>query len=576
MTTIRILSEKVASQIAAGEVVERPASVVRELVDNSIDAGADRIIVHLEMGGRRLIKVKDNGAGMSRNDLLLSIERHATSKIESVSDLFSVKTLGFRGEALPSIASVSKMEMISKLENEVSGHKLRIAGGKLLSVEETGTPQGTVIEVRDLFFNLPARRKFLRSPQTETGYITDYLARVSIPFPQIGFRLEENGRSILDLPASEKVFVRFSALMGRDVADSMTFVEEVVHSIRIKAFLASSRFSRSRGDRLFVYANGRNIRDRLVTKAVMEGFGQRLMKGQYPQAVIFIDLDPSLLDVNVHPTKQEVRFRNSLELFQGISSTVEKALGGVSHSQVYMPKKPHPWGSEQTCMEGPAASETQGSYVEQPRGKPFAFAKDVPINPSLMDEAGPRIIGQLADTYILCEVEDELLIVDQHAAHERILYEKIKEGLRESNLQSQTLLMPIELDLSVKDGRVLLENLSSFHRLGIDLEHFGGNTFLLRAVPAMMKNARWESFLPELAGEMEKGTIEKEGILENIIRVMACHGAIRAGQDLSREEMTLLLRQLKKMELPTNCPHGRPVFSQIGKKELERMFKRVL
>lgn len=326
MNTIRILSETLASQIAAGEVVDRPASVVRELTDNSIDAGADRIVVTIENGGKRRIRVSDNGLGMSKDDLLLCVERHATSKIRTASDLLSVRSLGFRGEALPSIAAVSRIQITSLPQGRLTGHSLRISGGKLLEIKETGAPPGTIVDVKDLFFNIPARRKFLRAVRTETDHIVDSLSRIAMPFPGITFRLDDGTRNVIHLPASEDIRDRISGLMGRKTAEAMVTGEEKEGDLSIRVYAAPPDFARSRGDRLYVYVNCRNIRDRLVTKAIMEGYGRRLMKGQYPQVVLFIDIDPLEIDVNVHPTKQEIRFRNASRIFRAIVSAVGKRL----------------------------------------------------------------------------------------------------------------------------------------------------------------------------------------------------------------------------------------------------------
>ncbi|HEN20883.1 MAG TPA: DNA mismatch repair endonuclease MutL, partial [Desulfobacteraceae bacterium] len=331
MNTIRILPEQVSSQIAAGEVIDRPASVVRELIDNSIDSSADRIEINIEKGGKELIKVSDNGIGMSKDDLLLSVERHATSKIEDASDLFSVKSLGFRGEALPSIASVSRMQIVSRRKEELTGHRLRVTGGRLIEIEETGSPSGTTVEARSLFFNMPARRKFLRTAQTELNHIIDSFFRITLAFPNISFKLNDSSKNIVNLPASKEYLPRLSALMGRKTAESMIQEDCQFTGFTIITYLAPPEFSRSKGDRLFIYVNGRNIRDRLVTRAVVEGYGQRLMKGQYPQAAVFFEIDPSKVDVNVHPAKQEVRFHDSTTVFRAITSTIEKAFTHYSN-----------------------------------------------------------------------------------------------------------------------------------------------------------------------------------------------------------------------------------------------------
>ncbi len=571
MNTIHILPEKVASQIAAGEVVDRPASVVRELIDNSIDAAADRIFVRIEMGGKGLIKVNDNGVGMSRDDILLCVERYATSKIETASDLFSVKSFGFRGEALPSIASVSRTEIVSRPKDQLAGHRLKIAGGRLISIEETGAPAGTIIEVRNLFYNIPARRKFLRAVRTETDHIIDVFSRVALPFPGIAFKLEDAGKTIMNLPASDQHIQRLHSLMGRKVAGAMIEVQEENHDLGISAYLAPPDLSRTRGDRLFVYVNGRNIRDRLVTKAVLDGYGQRLMKGQYPQAVIFIEIDPSKVDVNIHPTKQEVRFHNSRDVFQSIVSTVGKALGQSFHP--YISPKSQQEGSF-FQKEALSISEPVWKYY-QTEQSPVAPFKVEEHEQSLIKET-PRVIGQLGNTYILCQVTDGLLMVDQHAAHERIVYENLKNGAKSSRIEAQTLLIPFRLELSTKEQRIVLENRDQLNRLGIELDHFGGNTFLLRSVPAILKNVEWDAFLSELITELEDDKLDDDIVLDKALTVMACHGAIRAGHPMTHEEISHLLSELEEMEIPTNCPHGRPIFKHFTYYEIEKMFKRIV
>jgi DNA mismatch repair protein MutL len=567
MNTIRILPEKVASQIAAGEVIDRPASVVRELIDNSIDAGADRIVVRIENGGKGLIKVSDNGKGMSRDDLLLCVERHATSKIETASDLFSIKSLGFRGEALPSIASVSRMKLTSRLKDRLEGNSLKIAGGKLTGIEETGAPVGTVVEAGALFFNIPARRKFLRAARTETDHIIDTFTRVALPFPGINFKLDDAGKTLMNLPAYDHQLPRLSALLGRKVSESITEAQERVHDLGVSVYLAPWELSRTRGDRLYVYVNGRNIRDRLVTRAIIEGYGQRLMKGHYPQAVIFLEIDPSKVDVNVHPTKQEVRFHNSRDVFQAIVSTIEKTLGCSSHSLYgQMPDQVPSFVSD---VSEPFPEFSQPVLT---RGIP---ARAGAPEQSTISEL-PQIIGQLGNTYILCQVKDGLLMVDQHAAHERIMYENLKKGFNTSRIEVQALLMPHKLELSAKEKRIVQEKGDRLSRFGIELEHFGGNTFLLRAVPALLENVEWDSFLSEFLAELEEGEPEDDILLDKALTVMACHGAIRAGYRMTNEEITHLFCQLEEMDLPTNCPHGRPIFKHFTYYEIEKMFKRVV
>jgi len=578
MNAIRILPEALASQIAAGEVVDRPASVVRELTDNSIDAGADRVVVTIEGGGKRRIRVSDNGLGMSRDDLLLCVERHATSKIRTASDLLNVRSLGFRGEALPSIAAVSRMQITSLPQGCLTGHTLRISGGKLMEIAETGAPPGTTVDVKDLFFNIPARRKFLRAVRTETDHIVDSLSRIAMPFPKITFRLDEGPRNIFHLPASEDTRDRISGLMGRKTAESMMTGEERDDDLSIRVYAAPPDFARSRGDRLYVYVNGRNIRDRVATKAIMEGYGRRLMKGQYPQVVVFMDIDPSEIDVNVHPTKQEIRFRNASRVFQAIVSAVSKRLDSSPHPlsrQGLMDRAiPFERGFSTTVSEPPWAYSPGPAQIE-----PLSGPVQAPAGPSpdpVMIPTGPRIIGQLGYTYILCETSNGLMIVDQHAAHERIVYEHLKKSIAAERIEMQALLIPHELELSTKEARVLLEKGDGLRRFGLEFDHFGGNTFLLTSVPVLLKNVNWQSFVSELVTQLTEEAPDEATLFDACATLMACHGAIRAGQRLNPEEMDRLLADLGGMDLPTNCPHGRPVFRQFTYPEMERMFKRVV
>ncbi|MDY6970866.1 MAG: DNA mismatch repair endonuclease MutL [Thermodesulfobacteriota bacterium] len=572
MNRIRVLPENVSSQIAAGEVIDRPASVVKELIDNSVDAGADRIIINVEKGGKQLIKVSDNGVGMSRDDLLLCVERHATSKIETASDLFSIKSLGFRGEALPSMASVSRMRIISRPKDQIAGHRLKIAGGKMIAIEEMGSPTGTIVEVGELFYSVPARRKFLRAAKTETDHIIDILSRSVLPLPGVQFRLDDAGKMIMNLPASDEQLPRLSGLMGRQVAESMVEAVEKNHDLRIRAYLGPSELSRSRGDRLFVYVNNRNIRDRLVTKAIMEGYAQRLMKGQYPQAVVFIEIDPSKVDVNVHPAKQEVRFHDGAVVYQALVSTISKALVRTFYGPIDKVDERDRWGLDRKDSLSFMAEKPR-DYFKPVKGKSASAGAEMRVNSIVA--GGPQIIGQLGNTYILCQVEDGLIMVDQHAAHERIVYENLKKVSHNSQIENQALLIPHEVELTLKEKRVVMGNGDRLSRFGIELDHFGGNTFLLRSVPAPLKDLKWDSLISELLTDLEEGGPE-DTVFDKALTAMACHGAIRAGHRLTHEEMAELLNQLEGMDLPENCPHGRPVFKRLTYYEIAKMFKRIV
>jgi DNA mismatch repair protein MutL len=573
MSNIRVLTEEVAAQIAAGEVIERPASVVKELLDNGIDAGADRLEIRIEGGGRKFIRVRDNGCGMSRDDLFLSVERHATSKIENSADLFRIQSLGFRGEALPSIAAVSRTQILSRPREQLVGHKLKLAGGRLIGIEESGAPAGTVVEVRDLFFNLPARRKFLRAVRTETNHIVDTVARAALPFGRTSFRLSDREKTIFNLPASEIQPARFTPVFGKEVAASMTETKVRTDGLLLHAFLGDPQLNRSRPDRLLVYVNGRNIRDRLINRAIIEGYGQRLMKGRCPQAVVFIQIEPSKVDVNVHPTKQEIRFRDSRTVFAKIVAMVNEALS--QSSEVRDGRWP---GRQETETEGVAAE----SLVRDPFKEYCAAAEGAGglsrAEPAAVHDSRhtPRVLGQLNNTYILCEDANGLLVVDQHAAHERIVYENLRKSLRTSRVPAQNLLVPKQLELGVSETRILKEKGEKLLKIGIELDYFGGNSFLLRSIPAVLIDADWSGLLTELLPKLAEGEIGDDSLVEELLAVVACHGAIRAGQRLTSEEMVQLLRQLEEVDLPTNCPHGRPVYKKFTYREIEKMFKRVV
>ena len=562
---IRILAENVASQIAAGEVVERPASVVRELLDNSIDAGAQRILVSVEGGGKREIKVRDDGAGMCKDDLLLSVERHATSKIRSVNDLLAVRTLGFRGEALPSIASVSRMEITSRPDKELIGHRFKLAAGKFLSIDETGCPTGTSVVVRNLFYNLPARRKFMKSPRTELEHIMDTVTRWAVPFLDKEFRLQSDGKKVIQFPITSEYVHRLSTLFGKHIATELLKIRDQSSGLGVRGYFAPPDFLRSRGDRLYIYVNQRNIRDRFITKAVLEGYGRRLMKGQYPQGVLFIEAEPSEVDVNVHPTKQEVRFRDGPAVFRTIAGALEKALSKRFRSFVKMefsPKEPSPLQVQEPAQAEFISGSRKGRQVE---ALPVQSSKDEPV-----------IIGNLGNTYILCQAREGLMMVDQHAAHERILYERLKKELGRRKIQTQVLLVPLKIEFSVREAKILLEKGDLLSRYGIELESFGGASFLLREVPALLSRIKWEGFLSELLPDLEKGQLQDQAAVDEIFMLAACHSAVRAGNVLSREEMSRLIQELLEMDLPSNCPHGRPIFRYLTYTEIEKMFKRVI
>lgn len=532
MRSIRVLPNEVISRIAAGEVIERPASVVKELMENSIDAGADRIAVKIDKAGKRLIRVVDNGVGMSKEDLEMCVKRHATSKIYSLDELFSISTLGFRGEALPSIASVSKLRIISKPHNQLIGHKIEIEAGSFISLEETGAPDGTIVEVKDLFFNIPARRKFLRSERVEMSYLTDTFIRIALAYKGIHFSLEHGNKLLLNLPSTGDLIQRFCLIFGSELLDHIIEAKQSYKDLTLTIYLTTPEASRSKPDRIFFYVNGRNVRDKLIMKAVLDGYGERLAKGKYPQGMVFIDIDPKTVDVNVHPTKQQIRFQNESEVYEAVLSCIKKVFK-IEQKYVFL--------SSSYLLE----KEEQYSFPE------FSL---------------PKIIGQIKNTYIICEDKEGIVLIDQHAAHERIIYERLKKGFVSGKIESQRLVEPYRIELSPTDAIKLSEKIDMFLDIGIEIKPFGGNTFLLLSFPSILKQINWKSFISDL--------LDSPASLEEVLKVMACHGAIKAGDKLNIQQMQSLIEELYRTELPQYCPHGRPVFKKITYLELEKMFMR--
>ncbi|RJR25518.1 MAG: DNA mismatch repair endonuclease MutL, partial [Desulfobacteraceae bacterium] len=448
MSIIRILPEELASQIAAGEVVERPSSVVKELLENSIDSGATNIEVRISNGGKRRIKIIDNGVGMSRDDLILCVERHATSKILSLADLYSVRTLGFRGEALSSIASVARLKIQSRLHDRIEGHAIAVEGCKFLGVQEIGCPPGTNIEVRDLFFNVPARKKFLRGDRVETDHILDVFERIILPYPQIRFVMEsEEKDSSMVYSASDDPVTRIAAVIGKQVAETMESLEISAGEFSMTAYLGAGEMARPRADNLYTYLNGRFIRDRLLTRAVLEGYSSRIIKGHYPQCVVFVNAPPGEVDVNVHPAKQEVRFRDAHSMFGFIAGGIAKTLSrkmfpASSPPDSFMEHSPY---TEPKDYKYSAASEHRAEYLPA-SGTQTISGQTVP-HEGYCDDL-PVVIGQLNGTYVLCESRDGLLLIDQHAAHERIIYETLKSHLSSSSIPTQSFLVPQQIELS--------------------------------------------------------------------------------------------------------------------------------
>ena len=606
MSAIKILPEILSNKIAAGEVVERPASVVKELVENAIDAQSTQIHVEVENGGRSLIRVSDNGTGMAHDDALLAIERYATSKIYADTDLFSIRTLGFRGEALPSIASVSRFEIISKDPASVSGTRIYVEGGKIKNVAEVGAPEGTMISVRNLFYNTPARRKFLKTVNTEMGHISDTLSRMAMGSPEVRFKLTHNGKTIYNWSAAADPFNRVVDVLGKDVQKDLFAIGFNRNDVTVSGWVAADRHTRSTNRDIYIYVNKRFVRDKVVTHALFEGFSGRLMKGKYPTAVLFITLLPDKVDVNVHPTKHEVRFADQRDVHHAVKTAVTEAL---------KPSPDIPWKKALAAPQAPAAPEPMFSPPPQPASRhpvektapsspPPSFSPPANAAPGPEPEEKPaefapagilenrikdqhtlwqkrffsdlRIVGQIHNTYIICESDDGFILIDQHAAHERIMYEKLKK--RTNPVPRQSLLMPEILELGFQEADILSRLLCQLAEVGWEMEPFGPETFAIKAVPLVLAESDVIPVIKEMIDRItDLGiTTDLDNALEESRKIMACHGAIRASQSLTEQHLNRLLEQLDECENPANCPHGRPTWIQYTRKDIEKQFKRIV
>lgn len=605
MSKIRILSDIIVSQISAGEVIETPASVVKELVENSLDASAKKVQIKLRSGGKRLISVIDNGTGMTRDNALMSIERHATSKIKKAEDLFNLKTLGFRGEALPSIASVSKFKLLTKSSEDISGTSIYIEGGKIKKVEDVGCPVGTAVEVKNLFYNTTPRLKFLKKNETELIRVIEVIQREAISNPKVSFEACNDDKLIFRFSAQKDLISRVN-----DVIPNAELYEINSKSvlIEVSGFMSSPYSTRSNTQKLYTYVNGRPVRDRFITRIIMDSYGKLIEKGKFPQGVLFIEVPSEDLDVNFHPTKHEIRFKNQHFVGQVIKEALQKMFTkapwiksykeGVNHAITSFYDKSDSYGSRigfknREDIDYSYSSKTLdiSDYTHDSRKE--ALPKDIDaISNEFYEESkndlfkdgrffsNLKVVGQVGALYIVCETEKGLIVIDQHAAHERINYEKFKkEYLDKGSIQTQQLLIPEVVELSPKESKMLEKYREEVIKLGFNTELFGENTFRIMSIPALLKSSSLSikeifiDLLDELE-ELKEGKSLKEH-LDLICATIACHKSVRANQMLSEEKIYSLLQDLDMAEFPHSCPHGRPTAKEITFSDLEKMFRRI-
>ena len=607
MPRIRPLPPELINQIAAGEVIERPSSVVKELVENSLDAGATRVEVEIELGGARLIRVRDDGDGIAADDLPLAVASHATSKIGSFDDLEHVASMGFRGEALASMASVGRFAMTSRLRGADNAFRIEVDSGRMQDVRPAQHPQGTSVEVRDLFYNVPARRKFLRAERTEFAHIDDLLKSLALARAGVEFRLSHNGKSVRVWKSAREehaMLMRVAAMLGENFPQQSLRIDHASAGMRLSGWVGLPTASRPQADAQYFYVNGRLVRDRVVAHAVRQAYADVLFHGRHPAFVLYLELDPAGVDVNVHPAKSEVRFREQRLVHDFLFRTLHEALAETRAGQ-HVPAETPAWDhaaapgvataivqqvSRQVSSWPASASQSRlhlgvrdEPLVEYAAllGEPAAALPNTaqPAMPAADNSEAPPLgyaIAQLKTIYILAENTHGLVLVDMHAAHERITYEKLKAGRACSNLRSQILLVPLSVPVSAKEAAAAEEHGDALADWGLELSRSGPSAVVVRRIPALLEGADvaelTRSVLSELA---QHGSSRQLQELENeLLSTMACHGSVRAGRRLTLPEMNALLREMEATERSGQCNHGRPTWVQLGMTELDKLFLR--
>jgi len=593
MSRIRLLPEILASQVAAGEVIERPASVVKELVENSIDAGAGKIEVSVRRGGISLMRVVDDGCGMDRDDALLSLERHATSKIRTSADLAAIATLGFRGEALPSIASVSRFRLTTREPDAVAGTEIIVSGGRIETVRDGGEAPGTQVEVRSIFYNLPARRKFLRSENTESRNIEHQLHLQATGHPEIAFVFVRDERVVLQLPAAASLVDRIRDLHGKDLVDRLLNVEESESNptkIRIRGLIGQAGVSRQTRAQQLVFVNGRAIESPVLSAALREGYHTALMKGQFPVTFLFLDLDPAAVDVNVHPAKREVRFRDPSAVREAVVDTIRRTLESGRRDWQQRFQRPPPEPTVSIPQEHfPAAAIEQRQFTEpvitrvipsRADGEgshklPETWPAEEAIN-LVSSSQQFQIIGVLNKLYVLMENQDGLVLVDQHAAHERILFEELRRRMEEQGVPSQRLLLAQTFELAPRDAEWVERNAATLQKMGIGIEPFGQNAFKIDSLPTFLDVSDPVTFMRKVIDGLKSASNGSSALRlgEDMIAKTVCRHAVKANDPLRYLEVEKLITDLLQCDLPYCCPHGRPTMIQISHAELEKKFGR--
>jgi len=580
---IRTLPDHVSQVIAAGEVIERPASVVKELMENAIDAGSSEITVELKAGGLQLIRVMDSGEGIDQEDVPLAFQRYATSKIRRAEDLYAIHTLGFRGEALPSIAQVSKMTLQTKTHPSLSGTKVICEGGQILSISEIGCPVGTEVEVKHLFYNIPVKRKFLKSIRSELRSALNHFLRLSLSHPTISFKFIHDGRTLLEHLKTESPLVRIEAILGKEIYRHLQPIGFEEGEIRLSGYASLPSFSKRNADGIYFYVNQRFIKDRMIYKAVLDAYRHRLPGNEFPVVILFISLPPSAVDVNVHPTKAEVKFKDPDRVYQAVFAAVRMVLEEG-------PARVEEMAHGGTGKEGAFQRSAQPSFFAQETFLPPSFLVSGREEGMLMVQDGGGIpwktekkwpytvLGQIQGTYILCEGKESLIFIDQHAAHERILFERFKKEYENRVMSSEKLLLPILIEFSAEESYILESAGEALKEMGFEIEPVGEKLFAIRSIPSFIEQRDPKEIvrgiLDELSFLEKEGKGKGEGTIHTLLVTLACHSAIRGNYILKREEIDQLMESLVAFHSSATCPHGRPIFFALPLDELKKQFKR--
>ncbi len=625
MGNIVVLDELTINQIAAGEVIERPANVVKELVENSIDAGATSIAIEIKNGGITYIRITDNGKGVEKDDIKVAFERHATSKIRSSKDLSNIMTMGFRGEALASIASVADVELISCTQNSDIGNRIVVKAGDILEYEEYGCPKGTTITVKDLFFNTPVRYKFLKKDFTEAGYIEDIVTKLALIHPEISFKLISKDKQIVSTNGNSDMVSVIYSIFGKEISDNVIPVDYTYENMRITGMIGKPQIARSNRSNQIMYINGRNIKDKTISAAIDEAYRTIIPNGKFAFTVINLEMPPQLVDVNVHPAKLEIRFQKEQDVFKAVfhatkhallandlSRDVEKAIPIEQQDIVEQKQDNYVYEQNQNIKEGntvPNVSEVneKSKYNSNYESLEFVRTHNIPTNVekniqqeveqstkelqiekqeiaaniSIFDKENKeeakkefKYIGTAFDTYNIIEYLGEMYIIDQHAAHERVLYEQVKQGYYSDNTLSQMLLIPEVITLTNKEAEMIKQDMTMFEKAGYVLEEFGDNSFKIVGVPYICMDINVKDLFLDILDEMQGNRTAKDEIEEKFLSTIACKAAVKANMNLKDEEVIALIEQVLELENPFTCPHGRPTAIKMSKYDLERKFGR--